>query len=82
MPGAWTNEIVGPKGFLLFDGYGILVEGFEHHQMMTMMNYNFAYYPKLVEYIGFEKEVDFVSCYLHRDSFRFLKRSMSCQTGD
>jgi GNAT superfamily N-acetyltransferase len=63
------NDIVGPKGLAAFDGFGILVEGFEHHQMMTMMNYNFDYYPKLIEAIGFEKEVDFVSCYLHQDHF-------------
>jgi len=58
------DTIVGPKGFSLFDGYGIQVEGFEHRQMMTMMNYNFPYYQRLVEDLGFEKEVDFVSCYL------------------
>lgn len=63
------DEVVGPKGFAAFDGYGILVEGFEHHQMMTMMNYNFPYYAKLVENIGFEKEVDFVSCYLAKENF-------------
>lgn len=63
------TEIVGPKGFSAFDGYGILVEGFEHHQMMTMMNYNFPYYAKLVENLGFEKEVDFVSCYLAKENF-------------
>ena len=63
------TEVVGPKGFSAFDGYGILVEGFEHHQMMTMMNYNFPYYSKLLETIGFEKEVDFVSCYIKKDDF-------------
>jgi hypothetical protein len=41
---------------------------------MTMMNYNFAYYPKLVEAIGFEKEVDFVSCYLPAEAFRLPER--------
>jgi len=30
------NELVGPKGFGVLDGYGLLVEGFEHRQMMTM----------------------------------------------
>ncbi len=64
------DTMVGPKGFSLFDGYGILVEGFEYRQMMTMMNYNFPYYPKLMETLGFEKEVDFVSCYLAKDNFR------------
>jgi hypothetical protein len=63
------NEIVGPKGLSAFDGYGVLVEGFEHHQMMTMMNYNFPYYQKLLEKLGFEKEVDFVSCYIRSDLF-------------
>lgn len=65
------NDLVGPKGLFVFDGYGVLVEGFQHHQMMTMMNYNYAYYPKLLEEEGFVKEVDFASCYLHRDNFAF-----------
>ena len=69
------NEVVGPKGFAAFDGYGILVEGFEHHQMMTMMNYNFPYYARLVESIGFEKEVDFVSCYMHKDNFKLPEKA-------
>lgn len=63
------NEVVGPKGFSGFDGYGLQIEGFEHHQMMTMMNYNFPYYNDLVTNLGFEKEVDFVSCYMHRSHF-------------
>ncbi|MGB8980309.1 MAG: GNAT family N-acetyltransferase [Anaerolineales bacterium] len=68
------DTIIGPKGLSPFDGYGILVEGFEHRQMMTMMNYNYAYYPKLIEALGFEKEVDFVSCYLPADAFRIPER--------
>jgi hypothetical protein len=68
------DTMVGPKGLSPFDGYGILVEGFEHRQMMTMMNYNFDYYPKLVEALGFEKEVDFVSCYLPAEAFRIPER--------
>ena len=68
------NHVVGPKGFGPLDGYGLLVEGFEHRQMMTMMNYNYAYYPKLLEALGFDKEVDFVSCYLGADSFRLPER--------
>lgn len=63
------DQLVGPKGLSAFDGYGILYEGYDHHQMMTMMNYNYPYYPKLLENIGFEKEVDFASCYLTKDSF-------------
>ncbi|MBN1177868.1 MAG: hypothetical protein JXD18_01565 [Anaerolineae bacterium] len=68
------NEIVGPKGFGPLDGYGLLVEGYEHRQMMTMMNYNYDYYPRLLEGLGFEKEVDFVSCYLPAEGFHLPER--------
>ena len=68
------NTIVGPKGFGPLDGYGLLVEGFEHRQMMTMMNYNYPYYPQLLAKIGFEKEVDFVSCHLNAEKFRLPER--------
>ncbi len=63
------TEISGPKGFSGFDGYGIQVEGFQYRQMMTMMNYNYAYYPRIMEELGFEKENDFVSCYIPRSRF-------------
>jgi len=68
------DRLVGPKGLSSFDGYGIQVEGFEHRQMMTMMNYNYAYYPRLVEALGFTKEVDFVSCYLSAEAFHLPER--------
>jgi GNAT superfamily N-acetyltransferase len=68
------DTIIGPKGLSPFDGYGIQIEGFEHPQMMTMMTYNYDYYPKLVEALGFEKEVDFVSCYLPAEAFRIPER--------
>jgi len=75
----WARErgldhVVGPKGFSALDGYGLLVEGFERRQMMTMMNYNYPYYPRLVEAVGFQKEVDFVSCYVNADTFRLPER--------
>ena len=68
------DTLIGPKGLSPFDGYGILIEGFEQRQMMTMMNYNYDYYPKLVEALGFEKEVDFVSCYLPSEAFAIPER--------
>jgi len=68
------NEIMGPKGFGPLDGYGVLVFGHEHRNTMTMLNYNHAYYQKLVEALGFEKEVDFVSCYLPADKFQIPER--------
>jgi GNAT superfamily N-acetyltransferase len=58
------TSLVGPKGFSSFNGYGILAEGFEHRQMMTMMNYNYPYYPKYLEEMGFTMAVDFVSTYI------------------
>jgi hypothetical protein len=75
----WAKErsldtIIGPKGLSPFDGYGLQIEGSEHRQMMTMMNYNYPYYQKLVEALGFEKEVDFVSCYLPADAFKIPER--------
>jgi GNAT superfamily N-acetyltransferase len=75
----WARErgldtLIGPKGLSPFDGYGIQIEGFEQRQMMTMMNYNYDYYPKLVEALGFEKEVDFVSCYLPSEAFKIPER--------
>ncbi len=75
----WTknrglNRVVGPKGMGPLDGYGIQILGHEHRQTMTMLNYNFPYYQQLVEAQGFEKEVDFVSCYLPADQFRIPER--------
>lgn len=68
------NELVGPKPFGLGEGYGVLVEGFEHRQMMTMMNYNQAYLPQLLEQLGFEKVVDFVSCMIEVEKFNLPEK--------
>jgi hypothetical protein len=68
------DSVVGPKGISPFDGYGIQTEGFEHRQMMSMMNYNYSYYPKLVEAAGFSREVDFVSCYVETSTFKLPER--------
>ena len=72
--GRGLDNIVGPKGFGVLDGYGIQVEGYEHRQIMTMMNYNYPYYVSLVENLGFTKEVDFVSCYMSKESFHLPER--------
>jgi len=71
------DTIIGPKGFGPLDGYGLLVEGYEHRQMMTMMNYNYPYHVSLVEALGFKKEVDFVSCYLNAEEFTLPPRVRS-----
>jgi hypothetical protein len=72
--GRGLDTIVGPKGFSPFDGYGIQMEGYEYRQMMMMMNYNYPYYNTLVQNLGFEKEVDFVSCYINRTIFQMPER--------
>jgi len=68
------DVVIGPKGFGPLDGYGLLTFGHEHRQTMTMLNYNHAYYQQLVEAQGFEKEVDFISCYLPADKFKIPER--------
>jgi hypothetical protein len=68
------NQIMGPKGLSAFDGYGILVDGFQYRNTMTMMNYNYPYYPELVEQNGFVKEVDFASFYLDNRKFQMPER--------
>ncbi|WP_374689285.1 hypothetical protein [Promineifilum sp.] len=68
------DAVIGPKGMGPFDGYGLLERGYEHRQMMTMMNYNYPYYRRLVEAQGFVKEVDFVSVYLDAAGFHLDER--------
>ena len=75
----WAKErgltkLVGPKGFGPLDGYGIQIEGFEHRQMMNMMNYNYPYYRDLVENLGFTKVVDFVSSYIEPQDFNLPEK--------
>jgi GNAT superfamily N-acetyltransferase len=65
---AWAKArgltvLVGPKGMLRTDCPGILVEGFEHEAALGM-NYNYDYYPRLLEAAGFVKEIDYLSGYL------------------
>ena len=69
------NKVMGTKGFGAFDGYGFLISGFEHRQMMTMMKYNFPYYQKQMESLGFEKEVDFISCCVTKDKFAIPEKA-------
>ncbi len=62
----WSRErgldkMMGPKGFGLFDGYGVLVEGYDCRQMMNMSGYNYPYYQKLYETYGWYRINEFVS---------------------
>ncbi len=65
---AWARargltEIIGPKGFTLLDGFGMLARGFEHRPAFGLP-YNPPYYPDLVEKLGFETHSEAVSGYL------------------
>ena len=53
------KEIEGPLGFTDFDREGMLIEGFD--QLGTMAAYyNYDYYPKHMEKLGFGKGADWV----------------------
>ena len=57
------NKIIGPKGFTVFDGLGLLVAGFEYRPAFGLP-YNPEYYSRLIESAGFTKESELVSGYL------------------
>jgi hypothetical protein len=66
-------QLIGPKGFVPFDGLGMLYQGFEHTPALDIP-YNYTYYPQFMEALGFEKEVDFNSYYANAGSFVLPER--------
>jgi uncharacterized protein YjgD (DUF1641 family) len=60
----WARELgmetlTGPHGFCDLDPQGMLIEGFDH--LPTIAGYyNFPYYQKLIEGLGYEKEIDYI----------------------
>ncbi len=59
------THIMGPKGFTVLDGFGMLVKGFEH-QPAFGQPYNPDYYPQLVEALGFTKTKDIYTGWIDR----------------
>lgn len=57
--GKGMTSIVGPMGFTDMDHEGMLVEGFEETGTMATI-YNYPYYPRHMERLGFGKDVDWV----------------------
>jgi hypothetical protein len=57
------TKIIGPKGFTILDGLGMLVKGFEHRPAFGLP-YNPPYYPSLVEASGFIPSGEMVSGYM------------------
>ncbi len=61
---SWAKEkgmtgVHGPLGFSDMDPEGMLVEGFDSPATIATI-YNYDYYPKLLESLGFHKAVDWV----------------------
>lgn len=57
--GRGMKHLIGPLGFTDLDHEGMLVEGFEELGTMATI-YNYPYYPKHIERLGFRKESDWV----------------------
>lgn len=53
------TSIVGPLGFTDMDHEGMLVDGFEEVGTMATI-YNYPYYPRHMDRLGFGKDVDWV----------------------
>ena len=53
------TDMVGPLGYSDLDREGLLIEGFFEHQTFEEQ-YNYEYYPALVEDYGFSKDVDWL----------------------
>lgn len=53
------TSIVGPMGFSDMDHEGMLTEGFNELGTMATI-YNYAYYPKHMDRMGFKKDADWV----------------------
>ncbi|MGI6161908.1 MAG: hypothetical protein ACOYJD_07745 [Christensenellales bacterium] len=58
------NEIHGPLGFTDFDREGLLVEGFDRMATLATI-YNYPYYPKHLERLGYIKSVDWIEYLLN-----------------
>ena len=54
------NKILGPKGLLQLDGYGVLVEGYELAPPLNIA-YNYPYYNDFILAAGFQKLADYYS---------------------
>lgn len=57
--GKGMTEIAGPFGFEDMDREGMLVDGFDELSSMYV-NYNYPYYPKHMDSLGYRKDNDYV----------------------
>lgn len=68
------SHLSGPLLFGGTTGSGVLITGFEQRAAMTMMPYNFDYYPRHMERLGFEKDVDLLSWRMDPTTFELPQR--------
>ena len=54
------TNVQGPMGITDFDKEGMLVEDFDKKATIITL-YNYPYYPKYLEQLGYKKEVDWIS---------------------
>jgi len=54
------NHILGPRGFTILDGFGMLIKGFEYQPAFGQA-YNPSYYPEFMDALGFTKVSDVFS---------------------
>jgi len=74
---SWARElgaesVHGPLGFTDFDREGMLIEGFEELGTMASI-YNYPYYPRHLEALGYHKDVDWVEYQIIRFPVNFRK---------
>jgi len=71
------NQVVGPLGFSDLDREGLLIDGFD--QLNTFEEqYNFDYYPKLIDNLGYKKEVDWIEHRIYPTKEKFEGHIKAC----
>lgn len=68
------TELVGPVFSGATYGGGVLVDGFDRRAAMTMMPYNYEYYRRHYERLGFTKSFDLLSLIADPRSFRLPEK--------
>lgn len=63
------TEICGPLGYTDLDREGLLIEGFDENSTFEEQ-YNYDYYPRLLESLGYKKDVDWLEYELKKPDKR------------
>ena len=57
------DEVIGPLGFSDLEREGLLIGGFDQAATFEE-SYNYPYYPKFIESLGYQKEVDWTGSHI------------------